>query len=85
MLSKILVADPDKRFTIQQIIEHPWFKQDLPSRALKMNDEYISLSPDGPGFQQLSEIKAILKTAMQPLVQTQRKHEDDLIADVIGL
>jgi len=77
------VADPERRATIAQIIAHPWFQQDLPSRALRMNDEYIGLSPDGPGFQQLTEIRAMLKTAAAPL--TQRSREDDLIADVIGL
>lgn len=80
-MSKILVAKPEERYSIQEIIEHPWFKQDLPCRALRMNDEYLSLSPDGNGFQQLSEIKAVLKAAKQKSQPAPRKKEDDLILE----
>ena len=47
LLSKILVADPNNRYTIQDIIQHPWFQADLPGRALKMNDDYLVLTPEG--------------------------------------
>jgi serine/threonine-protein kinase SRK2 len=77
LLDKILVADPNNRFTIQDIIQHPWFQTDLPGRALKMNDDYLVLTPEGQGFQQLDEIKAILAEA-KTRVST-RKREDDLI------
>lgn len=60
LLSNILVADPNDRYTIRNIIQHPWFQTDLPGRALKMNDDYLVLTPEGQGFQQLDEIKAIL-------------------------
>jgi serine/threonine protein kinase len=74
LLSKILVADPNDRYTIKNIIQHPWFQTDLPSRALKMNDDYIQLTPEGQGFQQLDEIKAILNEAkIEP--KTVRKKE----------
>jgi serine/threonine-protein kinase SRK2 len=77
LLSKILVADPNERYTIQDIIQHPWFQTDLPSRALKMNDDYLLLTPEGHGFQQLDEIKAIL--AQAKIKPSSRKKEDDLI------
>lgn len=77
LLSKILVANPDNRFTIKDIIQHRWFQTDLPSRALKMNDDYLQLTPEGQGFQQLHEIKAILADAKTKTGA--RKKEDDLI------
>lgn len=77
LLSKILVANPDNRFTIKDIIQHQWFQTDLPSRALKMNDDYLQLTPEGQGFQQLHEIKAILADAKTKTGA--RKKEDDLI------
>ena len=74
LLSKILVAEPNDRYTIKNIIQHPWFQTDLPSRALKMNDDYIQLTPEGQGFQQLDEIKDILNQAkVEP--KTVRKKE----------
>ena len=77
LLAKILVADPNNRYTIQDIIQHPWFQTDLPGRALKMNDDYLVLTPEGQGFQQLEEIKDILNQA-KTRVST-RKREDDLM------
>jgi serine/threonine protein kinase len=77
LLSKILVANPDDRYTIKDIIQHRWFQTDLPSRALKMNDDYLLLTPEGQGFQQLDEIKAILAEAK--IKPSTRKKEDDLI------
>lgn len=29
LISKLLVVDPSKRLTAEQIIEHPWFKMHL--------------------------------------------------------
>jgi serine/threonine protein kinase len=78
LLSKILVANPEERYTIKNIIQHPWFQTDLPSRALKMNDDYLQLTPEGQGFQQLEEIKAILAEA-KTKPNALRKKEDDLI------
>eukprot|EP01026_Neomeris_dumetosa_P035970 TRINITY_DN28930_c0_g1_i8.p1 TRINITY_DN28930_c0_g1~~TRINITY_DN28930_c0_g1_i8.p1 ORF type:complete len:397 (+),score=45.94 TRINITY_DN28930_c0_g1_i8:109-1191(+) len=38
LLSKILVADPDNRYSLQQIMRHPWFQHNLPEGALEFND-----------------------------------------------
>eukprot|EP01025_Chloroclados_australasicus_P068854 TRINITY_DN9605_c0_g1_i2.p3 TRINITY_DN9605_c0_g1~~TRINITY_DN9605_c0_g1_i2.p3 ORF type:complete len:136 (+),score=8.37 TRINITY_DN9605_c0_g1_i2:79-486(+) len=77
LLSRILVSNPDERYTIQDIIKHPWFQTDLPSRALQMNDDYLELTPEGQGFQQLDEIRSILADAK--VKPSSRKKEDDLI------
>lgn len=48
-----------------------------------MNDDYIQLTPEGQGFQQLDEIKDILNQAkIEP--KTARKKEDDLIQSAIA-
>jgi serine/threonine protein kinase len=33
LLQHILVPDPEKRYSIAQIYEHPWFKEHLPSEV----------------------------------------------------
>ena len=72
-----MIADPNGRYTIQDIIQHPWFQTDLPGRALKMNDDYLVLTPEGQGFQQLEEIKSILNDAKTKI--STRKKEDDMM------
>ncbi len=37
LLKKVLMADPAQRLTIQGIMQHPWFLQDLPAGALEVN------------------------------------------------
>ena len=37
LLRKVLMADPGQRLTIQGIMQHPWFLQDLPVGALEVN------------------------------------------------
>jgi serine/threonine protein kinase len=37
LLRKVLMADPAQRLTIQGIMQHPWFLQDLPVGALEVN------------------------------------------------
>lgn len=44
LLQGLLVADPEQRMTIQQVLSQPWFCQDLPRGALEMNHVYLSYS-----------------------------------------
>ena len=37
LLKKVLMADPAQRLTIQGIMQHDWFLQDLPAGALEVN------------------------------------------------
>lgn len=39
LVKKILVLDPTKRFTIQQILAHPWFKQNTVQTALSSSPQ----------------------------------------------
>lgn len=42
-----------------------------------MNDDYLVLTPEGQGFQQLEEIKSILNDAKTKI--STRKKEDDMM------
>jgi len=46
LLTRLLVADPDKRISLQGILGHPWFLETLPSGALNMNDHYLQKTPN---------------------------------------
>jgi serine/threonine protein kinase len=41
LLARLLVADPVKRISLQNILSHPWFLETLPPGALNMNDHYL--------------------------------------------
>ena len=43
----MLVADPLDRFSVTQILQHPWFLVDLPPNALRMNAFHLERSPHG--------------------------------------
>lgn len=39
---RLLVADPERRMSMEEIKAHTWFSHALPSGALHMNDWYMS-------------------------------------------
>ena len=45
LLTRVLVADPHVRLSMDDIKRHPWFNQDLPGGALQMNDFYLQAPP----------------------------------------
>ena len=42
LLECILVADPEKRITMDNIQRHPWFTRDLPEGVAQMNDQLLA-------------------------------------------
>lgn len=48
LLKRILVPDPLKRVTVDDIQQHPWYTKDLPPGVREMND---NLPPPAPGLQ----------------------------------
>ena len=38
MLTRVLVADPERRISMEEIKKHPWFTRGLPPGALEMNE-----------------------------------------------
>mmetsp|Transcript_18816 Transcript_18816/g.32119 ORF Transcript_18816/g.32119 Transcript_18816/m.32119 type:complete len:375 (-) Transcript_18816:784-1908(-) len=65
LLSRMLVLDPTKRLTMQQITEHPWFRLNLPPDALAMNTNFLT-NTDFSGVQTVPAIQALLHTAQTP-------------------
>ncbi|KAK9915501.1 hypothetical protein WJX75_000010 [Coccomyxa subellipsoidea] len=43
LLTRVLVADPNARLSMEDIKMHAWFIQDLPQDALDMNDFYLQV------------------------------------------
>lgn len=44
LVQALLEPDPEKRITLQQVLELPWFHTDLPEGALAMNQFYCNFS-----------------------------------------
>lgn len=67
LLSRIFVADPQKRITMPEIKAHPWFLKNLP---LELSDEYQenlqNFDLDAPS-QGVEEIDSILEEAKMPV------------------
>eukprot|EP00884_Botryococcus_braunii_P022447 jgi/Botrbrau1/8887/Bobra.0148s0007.1 len=63
LISKILVADHAKRYTIKQILEHPWYKKDLPPGVLVMQDKCLHLKASGDSIQTEEAINLIVAKA----------------------
>jgi len=83
IMTRILVADPDTRITVQGIKQHPWFLRDLPPGVAEMNNHLPSSDPD---LQSVEEIERIVREAQTPGHMTgQRIHgtDDDLIEDAV--
>ncbi|KAH7683478.1 Non-specific serine/threonine protein kinase protein [Dioscorea alata] len=66
LLSRIFVANPEQRITIQEIKNHPWFVKNLP---IELTDEYQanvrSIDANTPS-QSMEEIMSILQEARKP-------------------
>ncbi|KAL9265401.1 Serine/threonine-protein kinase SAPK2-like protein [Drosera capensis] len=64
LLSRIFVANPEKRITIEEIKQHPWFLKSLPADYFRSHQEQ---SNDAIGSSQsLEEIRAIIQEAQIP-------------------
>lgn len=87
LLARILVADPSKRITVPEILEHPWFKTDLPEGVSEMNDRLVAEAEAGdypPGVQSMAETERIVREAMQPAnAQAINFDSDDFIDEAI--
>ncbi|KAM0936104.1 putative protein kinase CAMK-OST1L family [Dioscorea sansibarensis] len=66
LLSRIFVANPEQRITIQEITNHPWFLKNLP---IELTDDYQknlrSIDASTPS-QSMEEIMSILQEARKP-------------------
>jgi serine/threonine-protein kinase SRK2 len=62
LLGKILVDKPEKRITIPEIQQHPWYVEDLPPGVAEMND---NLPVPGNDVQSVEEITRIVEEAQK--------------------
>ncbi|MEW5304040.1 MAG: hypothetical protein WDW38_003165 [Sanguina aurantia] len=60
LLSRILVADPQKRISVDSIYNHPWYCKGLPPGVREMNDRP---QPPPEGLQSVEEIKKCIEDA----------------------
>lgn len=59
LLRRMLLPEPHRRITTEQILEHPWFNTNLPPEAATMNDRCLLLAPM-PGVPQPDEVRSRL-------------------------
>ena len=45
LLRRLIVQDPLKRLSIQEIKQHPWFLDNLPRNALAMTERFLNAPP----------------------------------------
>ncbi|KAK9829253.1 hypothetical protein WJX72_004786 [[Myrmecia] bisecta] len=66
LLERILVADPERRITMQEIQAHPFYLRDLPAGVAEMNERLCAHPEtfDGPGQQSIEEVERIIREAM---------------------
>ncbi|CAN4092434.1 unnamed protein product [Withania somnifera] len=66
LLSRIFVADPEKRITIPEIKMHPWFLKNLPVELME-GGSYQCVDVNNPS-QSMEEVLAIIQEARVPLL-----------------
>eukprot|EP00878_Enallax_costatus_P002756 GHUV01002946.1.p1 GENE.GHUV01002946.1~~GHUV01002946.1.p1 ORF type:complete len:495 (+),score=188.21 GHUV01002946.1:1356-2840(+) len=45
LLSRLLLPEPHKRITVREIMQHPWYLNNLPPEAASMNEKYLKAAP----------------------------------------
>ncbi|KAF5461910.1 hypothetical protein F2P56_017971 [Juglans regia] len=65
LLSRIFVANPEKRMTIPEIKNHPWFLKNLPVELME-GGSWQSNDVNNPS-QSIEEVLSIIQEAMKPL------------------
>ncbi|KAI7838415.1 hypothetical protein COHA_007788 [Chlorella ohadii] len=66
LIARILVVDPEKRLSIQEIQTHPWFMEGLNPAALQYNDTILQLSLESqPPQEVLDEVRAVVQEAVK--------------------
>ncbi|KAG9451434.1 hypothetical protein H6P81_011399 [Aristolochia fimbriata] len=66
LLSRIFVANPEKRITIPEIKTHPWFLKNLPLEFMEGNDWSLEENDADSSSQSMDDITAIIQEARKP-------------------
>ncbi|KAJ7292289.1 hypothetical protein O6H91_20G066100 [Diphasiastrum complanatum] len=75
LLSRIFVANPEKRITIPEIKVHPWFLKNLPEDLMHEDASYNHDDPSHPP-QSIEEIMRIINEAKTPGQRVQNSYGD---------
>lgn len=70
LLDKLLKVDPDKRITVQQVLQHPWLVQDMPENLVEMNNNLLQIPlsmQTGSCRQSEEEVAALAAKAAQSI------------------
>eukprot|EP01025_Chloroclados_australasicus_P025094 TRINITY_DN2508_c0_g2_i1.p1 TRINITY_DN2508_c0_g2~~TRINITY_DN2508_c0_g2_i1.p1 ORF type:complete len:355 (-),score=41.31 TRINITY_DN2508_c0_g2_i1:3034-4098(-) len=79
LIAKILVVEPRKRLTIQQVFEHPWFRINLPKGVEQMNSVLPQPPKNVQTKEQLQEVLQIARTTKEGQKNNNNPVVDDLI------
>ncbi|XP_022739323.1 serine/threonine-protein kinase SAPK2-like isoform X2 [Durio zibethinus] len=66
LLSRIFVANPEKRITIPEIKQHPWFLKNLPIEFVEGEDRNLESKEENDQSQSIKEILSIIDEARKP-------------------
>lgn len=69
LVSLLLRANPEERPSLEEIMAHAWFQQDLPREAATMNEVYFALSPNPqqpPLSEALTKVEILISKAIEP-------------------
>ncbi|KAM3709661.1 hypothetical protein ACB098_02G190600 [Castanea mollissima] len=63
LLSRIFVANPEKRISIPEIKNHPWFLKNMPVESMDENDGDWQNDKENDSSQSIEEIQSIIQEA----------------------
>ncbi|KAK9990294.1 hypothetical protein SO802_025279 [Lithocarpus litseifolius] len=66
LLSRIFVANPEKRITIPEIKKHPWLLKNLPAEFMDENEGNWQNDKENDSSQSIEEILSIVQEARKP-------------------
>ncbi|KAL8210156.1 hypothetical protein R6Q57_006888 [Mikania cordata] len=66
LLSRIFVANPSKRITIEEIKKHPWFKKNMPKELVEGEKTNYENTSSDQSLQSIDEINRIIQEAKTP-------------------
>ncbi|KAL3592297.1 hypothetical protein D5086_010937 [Populus alba] len=81
LLTRIFVADPEKRITIPEIKKHPWFLKNLPMELME-GGSWQSNDVNNPS-QSVEEVLSIIQEASKPVFLS--KGEEHLLGSSMDL
>lgn len=83
MMHKILVAEPEKRITVEGIKRHPWFLKDLPPGVAEMNNHLPTIDADLQPVEEIERIVRECQTAGSSGQASIHGTEDDMIDEAV--